>query len=300
MEHASEMLHHAMESAPWMFPFITAVTVILLWSVKDHCCCMKSKVTVPVLHHQASLSVQGLVMVQPECPCCLDPIQEKPIAYFTNATTLDRVCPHLYCKDCAEKICSAAVGAANKKCPECRKLVNGWTALDVQQRFHLETSGECFDLFDYDDSGHLDKNEVKFALKFLLPFEPGILNEFVENFWNVWDQDKNGTLDEDEFKSVLVAVKCELQVIAAAESLSKPSQEVMLQAYPLTPEEKVSIAAREVGKKNKGNKKGTSTKIRRPSRLHRMKESLGNLSKRLGNALKVRRRGRDPRVYVER
>ena len=161
----------------------------------------------PILKHKIGIAILGYLdridsEAKAECSVCFDCLMDKPIACYLDNDN-KRVCRHLICADCADKLHNVQ----KPQCPECRKEFKSYRTFSD---FSVDNFDECFFMFDFDNSGTLDKTEVSYAIAVLTPYTDEACTKFVQEMWSDWDQDDDGSIDKEEFKTVLVALQSEL------------------------------------------------------------------------------------------
>lgn len=146
-----------------------------------------------------SLALQNAAIEHADCPVCLEPLSNGPIAGFQRDMVgySKRSCRHMVCADCAAKL-------RTKNCPICRQKFESFRVY----RFGIDN---CFSLFDWDNSQTLDKAEVVHALNAVLPYNERALTEYVNEKWANWDADGDETISRREFKQLILAVQVELK-----------------------------------------------------------------------------------------
>ncbi|CAN0459886.1 unnamed protein product [Ascophyllum nodosum] len=140
-----------------------------------------------------------------ECSVCFEPLCTKGSSIMTDGTGQAasyfptrceilprRICRHFLCQECAPTI-------VNHKCPVCRRdFIDTFDVPDP-----LEDPVRWFHVVDVDQSGTIEKSELVDALKGMFPIDPDALERAINENWNTWDADGNGTLDASEFRNLL-------------------------------------------------------------------------------------------------
>lgn len=130
-----------------------------------------------------SLALQKAAIQHADCPVCLEPLSNGPIAGFLRDSK--RSCRHMVCTYCAAKL-------IKNSCPMCRK------EFDEFKSYQFGTD-DCFSLFDWNNSQSLDKAEVVHALNAVLPYSEQALTNYVNKKWPNWDVDGDSTISLEEF-----------------------------------------------------------------------------------------------------
>ena len=135
------------------------------------------------------------------CPICFDEFSrhERACAFYHRNV---RVCPHYVCEDCGRRI---------EQCPMCRQTFS------AREIFHLSDVHRLFEISDFRVDGVLDQVEVCHAISLILHCSAGDIQAWVEKMWPTWDQNKNGVVDEGEFRAVLQTAREQVDVIRVVE-----------------------------------------------------------------------------------